>query len=257
MKPQKKSPETFEEIVFRDRNKSYGAYFLRKTYARTVVISVIITLFGFTVVVTYSKLAMKPAGYREVIITYKVPPTVVDPGTPPVAPPTAPKASASIRPLLPPRVVDTASTENTLPVAGESTGTIDTAAPAPQGPITVATTPETPPVILSGEPEEPTIRVEVWPAFPGGEGEMMRFLARNVLYPELARESGITGTVILEFVVEKDGSITGIKVVRGIGGGCDEAAVRAVKMMPKWAPGTQQGNPVRVLFHLPVKFTLM
>jgi protein TonB len=256
MKPQKKSPETFEEIVFRDRNKSYGAYFLRKTYPRTVVIAVIITLFGFSVIVTYSKLATKLAGSREVIITYREPPTVIEQGTPPpVAPPPVGAALSSIRPLLPPRVVETV-TESTLPVAGEVTGTVDTAASGPQGAVTVPATPEAPPVIATTEPEPPTILVEVWPAFPGGEEEMMRYLSRNVLYPELARESGIAGTVILEFVVEKDGSITGIKVVRGIGGGCDEAAVRAVKMMPRWTPGTQQGNPVRVQFHLPVRFTL-
>jgi periplasmic protein TonB len=255
MKPQQKSPETFEEIVFRDRNKLYGAYFLRKIYPRTVVIAVIITLLGFSVIVTYSKLALKPAGYREVVITYHVPPAVVDPGSPPVAPPPAAQGAPAIRPLLPPRVVDTV-TDNTLPLAGEVTGTVDSAGPGPQGPLTVPAAPESPPVIASTDPEAPTILVEVWPAFPGGEEEMMRFLSKNVQYPELARESGITGTVILEFVVEKDGAITGIKVVRSIGGGCDEAAVRAVKMMPNWTPGTQQGNPVRVQFHLPVRFTL-
>jgi len=79
----------------------------------------------------------------------------------------------------------------------------------------------------------------------------------NIKYPEVARTSGITGTVYVQFVVEKDGSISDVKVVRGIGGGCDEEAVRVVKSMPRWKPGKQRGQPVRVYFTLPIEFKLM
>ena len=72
----------------------------------------------------------------------------------------------------------------------------------------------------------------------------------------MARESGINGRVFVTFVVETDGRVTDIKVLRGIGGGCDEEAVRVVKNMPKWDPGKQRGKPVRVQFNLPIKFTL-
>ncbi|HEY9113120.1 MAG TPA: energy transducer TonB, partial [Bacteroidales bacterium] len=75
-------------------------------------------------------------------------------------------------------------------------------------------------------------------------------------YPALAKESGIQGRVFINFVVEIDGRITDVKVLRGIGGGCDEEAVRVVQSMPKWKPGKQRGKPVRVSYNLPVKFTL-
>ena len=98
--------------------------------------------------------------------------------------------------------------------------------------------------------------VESMPSFPGGMGELMKFLGQNINYPTLAKESGIQGRVFINFVVEPNGSISNVKVLRGIGGGCDEEAVRVVKSMPKWSPGKQRGKPVRVSYNLPVKFTL-
>ncbi len=98
--------------------------------------------------------------------------------------------------------------------------------------------------------------VENMPEFPGGRAALMKYLATNIKYPPYAKEAGIQGRVFINFVVERDGSITAVKVLRGIGGGCDEEAVRVVKAMPKWKPGMQRGKPVRVSFNLPVKFTL-
>jgi len=98
--------------------------------------------------------------------------------------------------------------------------------------------------------------VENMPEFPGGRGKLMQYLASNIKYPPYAKEAGIQGRVFINFVVERDGSITAVKVLRGIGGGCDEEAVRVVKSMPKWKAGMQRGKPVRVSFNLPVKFTL-
>ncbi|MDE7072847.1 MAG: energy transducer TonB, partial [Bacteroidales bacterium] len=83
-----------------------------------------------------------------------------------------------------------------------------------------------------------------------------KYLRDNIRYPVIAMESGIQGRVYLTFVVEKNGSITDVKVMRGIGGGCDEEAVRVVQKMPKWNPGKQRGRPVRVLYSIPVIFTL-
>ena len=78
----------------------------------------------------------------------------------------------------------------------------------------------------------------------------------NVKYPKEAREKGIQGRVFITFIVEKDGSLTNFKVVRGIGHGCDEEAIRVAKMMPNWEPGKQRGKEVRVQFNLPIKFVL-
>ena len=99
-------------------------------------------------------------------------------------------------------------------------------------------------------------KAEVMPEFPGGEQAMINFVATNVTYPKEAMEKEISGRVLVGFIVEKDGSITETEVVKGIGGGCDEEAVRVVKAMPKWKPGKQKGKPVRVHFMLPIIFKL-
>ncbi len=115
------------------------------------------------------------------------------------------------------------------------------------------------PVVMEEEEvqeEKIFIVVEDQPSFPGGEKARMKYLANNIEYPQLARESGIQGTVYVTFVVEKDGSVTDVRVLRGIGGGCDEEAIEVVKNMPKWKPGKQRGKPVRVQFNMPIRFTL-
>jgi protein TonB len=98
--------------------------------------------------------------------------------------------------------------------------------------------------------------VESMPEFPGGEKALQEYLKDNLQYPESAKEAGIQGRVFVTFVVESDGTIRDVKVLRGIGGGCDEEAVRVVKEMPEWKPGMQRGKPVRVQYNLPIKFTL-
>ncbi len=98
--------------------------------------------------------------------------------------------------------------------------------------------------------------VESMPEFPGGAEQMISFIARNIKYPPLAREKGIQGRVFVNFIIEPNGSVSNIKVLRGIGGGCDEEAIRVVESMPKWTPGRQRGKAVRVSFNLPVRFTL-
>lgn len=98
--------------------------------------------------------------------------------------------------------------------------------------------------------------VEEMPAYPGGDQKMMEYIAKNIKYPQIARESGIQGRVFVGFVVEPDGSVSNVKIMRGIGGGCDEEAMRVVKSMPKWKPGKQRGKPVRVSYTLPVNFKL-
>lgn len=98
--------------------------------------------------------------------------------------------------------------------------------------------------------------VEVQPEFPGGMDSMYAFIQKNLIYPEKAKAEGIEGRVFITFTIEKDGSVSNVKILRGIGGGCDEAAKEVVEKMPKWEPGTQRGKPVRVQFNLPIKFEL-
>ena len=98
--------------------------------------------------------------------------------------------------------------------------------------------------------------VESMPGFPGGEAARIRYLNENIKYPQMARESGIQGRVFVTFVVERDGKVTDVRVLRGIGGGCDEEAVRVIKNMPRWHAGKQRGKPVRVQFNMPILFKL-
>ncbi len=98
--------------------------------------------------------------------------------------------------------------------------------------------------------------VEKQPSFMGGQDALIKFLLENIQYPAAAKEKVVQGTVYISFIVEPDGTVTNVKVMRGIGSGCDEEAFRVVSMMPKWNPGQQKGKFVRVQFTLPIKFKL-
>src|SRR5690606_1784840 len=95
--------------------------------------------------------------------------------------------------------------------------------------------------------------VSQMPEFPGNVNE---YFYKNLRYPDFARENNIQGKVILRFVVSEDGSISDVQVQRGIGGGCDEEAIRVLKKMPKWKPGKQNGVPVKVYYSVPISFKL-
>jgi protein TonB len=104
--------------------------------------------------------------------------------------------------------------------------------------------------------EEIFVAVEQQPEFPGGTAALMKWLASNVRYPQMALENGISGRVIVKFVVEKDGSVSGVTLVRGVDKDLDREAIRVVKSMPKWQPGKNNGQAVRCYFNLPVNFKL-
>ena len=98
--------------------------------------------------------------------------------------------------------------------------------------------------------------VETKPSFRGGQQKLFEFLGNNLVYPKEAKEAGIEGVVFVEFYIEKDGTVCDAKVLRGIGYGCDEEALRVVGLMPKWSPGKQRGKAVRVRYTLPINFKL-
>lgn len=97
---------------------------------------------------------------------------------------------------------------------------------------------------------------EVMPEFPGGDIALIKYLGSKIYYTQMAKEANIQGTVFVDFIVEKDGSISSVKIRRGIGGGLDEIALEAVKGMPIWSPGKQRGRAVRVPMVVPIKFRL-
>ena len=112
--------------------------------------------------------------------------------------------------------------------------------------------------VVETEPEEQTIFevVEQMPEFPGGNAALMQYLNKNIKYPVIAQEQGVQGRVIVQFVVNKDGSIVDAQVVRSVDPYLDKEAIRVINTMPKWTPGKQRGKPVRVKFTVPVAFRL-
>ena len=110
-------------------------------------------------------------------------------------------------------------------------------------------------VVDEGSEEDPPMMfTEEMPEFPGGDEALLAFLTREIQYPEVARNNGITGTVLIEFVVEKDGRVSNAKVKVPLFPECDKEAVRGVMAMPKWKPGKNMGKPVRCFFQVPVTF---
>jgi TonB family protein len=95
-----------------------------------------------------------------------------------------------------------------------------------------------------------------FPSFPGGDEARIRFLMNNIRYPQMAKESGIQGTVYISFNVDEKGQVSDVKILRGIGGGCDEESVRVVKLMPPWNPGKENGKPVKVKYSMSIRFAL-
>lgn len=96
--------------------------------------------------------------------------------------------------------------------------------------------------------------VEEMPEFPGGTSKMMEYIQDNLQYPAEAKELNVHGRVIVQFVIERDGTISNVKVLRGLGSGCDEEAIRLITSMPKWKPGKQRGKEVRTYFTYPITF---
>ena len=109
---------------------------------------------------------------------------------------------------------------------------------------------------LEGSSEEVMKIAQKMPSFPGGEPAMLQFIIQNIKYPTEALQNGVQGTVVAQFVVNKDGSLSDIKLLRDIGAGCGEEALRVIKLMPRWIPGEHLGRPVRVQYTMPVRFKM-
>ena len=249
---------TWDDLVFRTRNREYGAYLIRKAYAKRVMLGAGISvalLVGFLI---FSGLASKVARVG-------VPPfTRDDEGTARILPkPTIqqrqkqqPKppietnnANTTVRvvttPVEPVEPVQTDNSTSTNTGEGmEGSGIIDGAG---------TTTVEIPIVI---DKNEPLVTAEVMPAYAGGTEAMFKFIRRNIKYPSAPRRLGIEGTVFVSFVVGGDGKVYDVKVLRGIHQKCDEEAVRVISMLNEWTGGKQNGFPVAVKMVLPITFKL-
>ncbi|SHL22329.1 energy transducer TonB [Flavobacterium saccharophilum] len=248
------------DIVFEGRNKIYGAYELRKSNGKTTVKALIIgsIIFSFAVAAPLIASFLPDSGEEEVdnnvkIATVKLPPKKeeVKPNQPPPPPP-------------PPKVDQVKFTKPVVAKAEEVTEDppkIEELKDKKVGAETIKGDPDA--VLTVDEPvgtgtaavvEEDnqvynTAGIEVKPDFPGGIEKFYKFVGNNYKTPE---EEGLKGKVYVTFVVEKDGSLTDIKVLRDIGYGTGAEAIRVLKKCPKWTPGEQNGKKVRVLYSLPI-----
>lgn len=258
--------QSWKDIVFKNRNKEYGAYQLREEYDGYISKAIIIsTLFGALALggpLLYKKFAPDAAIEKEVMVEVdlaKLPPPPENINEPPPPPPPKiemPKVE-TIK-FLPPEVKKDEEVVEPPPtiqeikeavisnkteegVKGDETAVVVEAAPAP---------------IEEPKEEEAFAVVEQMPSFPGGYNEMQLFIKKHINYPREALNMSIEGKVIVGFEVGKDGKVEKISVLKGIGYGCDEEAVRVVKMMPPWEAGKMNGRYVKVKMTIPIKFAI-
>lgn len=263
------------DIIFDNRNKDYGAYELRRNYGRRVrkgfasVALVALTTFSIAIAV----LKEEPVQANPSVPFHPINPDL--PSLPPEQPdasqpkPTKPDPIDETDTGIPTVIDDAINVTPPLPQEPPSQGNDDgdVTSPSSNSSGGQGTSPTENPT-TGGQPEptpEPTpepsapidmIDVQVFPEFPGGEDELMRYLMSHLKYPQEAVRNNISGRVTLGFVVNKNGEIDDIKVLRSVGYGCDEEAVRVVKGMPGWKPAMNNGKPVSVYFNLPITFEL-
>ncbi|MEI6898244.1 MAG: TonB family protein [Bacteroidota bacterium] len=255
-----KHVESLEEIIFENRNKEYGAYSLRKNYMNHVLVAIFIAVLFVGSALTYplvmSPDQVVPIKGDTIVISVEPFNKIEDEPlklVPP--PPSEPVSHAEDLAYKVPIVTDEPiETANTL--IPENTGVSDPIPVTTPGDFNDPEPVKSEPVLPPAEKPEPVMIVQEMPTFPGGDIAMKNFLQKHMKYPAEARELNIQGTVYLRFIVETDGSISDITVLRPIGGGCEEEAVRVVKSMPNWNPGKQNNRAVRVRLSLPVKFVL-
>ena len=253
--------QRWEDLIFENRNKEYGAYVLRTVYTKNVFRGVIITivlialLFYSPDIIALFKgeEAVEKAPPRKLVYTELSAPPPIDKPKPPPPQVQLPKLQKVIK-FVPPKVVKEEVVEE-IPTI-EEIKQHEVAAVEVEGPTEIVFDEPVEEVVVAEDENKIFTVVEQQPEFQGGYEAMMNFLKKNIRYPASARRMGVDGTVYVSFVVSKDGSISEVKVIRGLSADLDQEAVRVVSMMPPWRPGKQNGKPVFVRFVLPIKFKL-
>ncbi len=263
MKNQNQTIENFNDLVFENRNKAYGAYVMRQSYHQNVSKSLLVSMLFFSLLVLVGvllsgnqlpKIKLDNIQKLDSLVS-----TAVD-----VTPPEKSKLMepTKLKELAKPKtdvlIVEVKDKKEDASIKTNENAKID-----PKGDLngkdsipvkedfTVKTNNKG--IELSDKNEDPKLVADVMPEF---RGDLFRYLSENMRYPRMAVEALTQGTVYLTFVVEKNGDIGDIKVLKAVSEGCTEEAIRVVKSMPKWNPGKNHGQPVRVQYNLPVKFRL-
>jgi len=248
--------EHFNEIVFENRFKDYGAYRIRKKYNQTMSISIIIIVVlcvGFFInLMIKGFIRENLTEMNDNIIISELldlpPPEKNSLPIPPAPPPSEIKSDNLFEKLkinTPVITNDSVDYNDSLNQTKTKILVLDNDSLHGQNNSNNT---------LSGDGSDVYVIVDEFPKYPGGDEARIKFLQENVKYPKVAVYNGIKGIVYITFIVEKDGTMSNIKLLQGIGGGCDEEALRVAKLMPKWVPGKRKGQPVRVYLNMPIRF---
>jgi len=245
-----------DDLAFKGRNREYGAFYLRRNYWKYLLYSLItgLVLLGFSVMIPFLIYYFAPIPMMEMDLMYDVeyynmmePPEedvnkIAQAMAKPLQEsPQVPVVKDSIReekelkPEEPPQEKDPEVSKIDSTGQGQSGNESGVGIGEDTGIATV---------------------IDVYPRFPGGDEARLYYLRKNTRYPEQAVKSMIQGVVLVLFVVEVDGSVSNVEVSKGIGGGCDEEAIRVTRAMPRWEPGKRNGRQVRVIVRMPIIFRL-
>src|SRR6185312_15253815 len=249
--------ETRNEIVFEGRNKEYGAYFVRKKYNRIVLLALTISSAAIIAGVTIPLLLkVLNKNKKEDVVTIKVnltAPPPINPNTPPPPPPPPPPPKPLIKELkVTPPVIAKVNVDTTIATVKQvqvtNVGSVNQ-----KGKDTMIIAPIAAPAATGDDANKVFTVVQQKPQFPG---DINKWLADRLEYPEEAKEANIQGTVFVAFIVERDGSITDVKILRGVNSALNGEALKKISSMPRWSPGQQNGHAVRVQYMVPVHFVL-
>ena len=256
------------DVVFTDRNKAYGAYDLRKENPKNTNRALVIGVVLFVVLISGQTIynfvmGFIPKATEKFRVTNVVlpPPPPLDQKKPPPPPPEPPKPKVD-QVKFPPPVVKPDNEVKEEPPKIEELKVADPGQKTIKGDPNADIKIDEPvgnsdqKAVTEEDPNKIFTAVEKDPAFKGGIEKFYAYLQKNIHYPAVAKENNVQGKVFMTFVVERDGSLTDIKVLRPLGSGCDEEATRVLKASPKWTPGIQNGRPVRVQYTVPISFAL-
>ena len=261
------------DVVFTGRNQAYGAYQLRKNNNRTTTQSMLFGAALFILVMSAPLISRYIKGADSELPTTAPdlqtdvvlisPPALDESVAPPPSVVEPPKPRTDQIKFVPPRVVPASQVVEEVPTVDD----LRTADPGPETikgdpgaevvidqPVGTSTT--THAAVIEDEQVYTTVSIEQMPDFPGGLSKFYGYISKNYNYPAAAREQGVSGRVIVSFIVEKDGTLTDIKVLRDMGLGTGEEAMRLLKKSPKWRAGVQNGRTVRVQYTLPIMLNL-
>jgi len=267
---------SWTDLVFEGKNKEYGAYVLRRDTGKRNVKALVWVMIGIALIfaIAYANLAIQNAMKQNATIDTDVELSKLaqkkeakverkEPVKVEVEQKVVEKVKSSVKFTAPEikkddevKPEDEIKSQDDLSKTNTAIGTFDVKGnDEAEGEVLKAKE-----VVVDEKPKEEETKVfdvvEQMPSFPGGDAELMKFLHDHIKYPVVAEENGIQGRVIAQFVVERDGSISDVKVIKSVDPSLDKEAIRVLKSMPKWIPGKQNGSAVRVKYTVPVTFRL-